>query len=150
MYQERNRLAWALPADLAALPQDFMHTCGAFYAALHAQQAAGPQGAWYTLATAFEVESRRQYDTLARELAPAQAARVRELLLARSLSDAADYQADRDRLVEGLAAHFGSLAPVIRALAAHLTADDPEHACRDRCAHPWPYTGARAAAAPDA
>ena len=75
------------------------------------------------------------------ELTPAQYQRVVQLTLAvEAAATDAEVRA-MDALVEGIAQHFGPLAPLIRALADHVAPDELEATCRDGCTHPWPRTG---------
>ena len=75
------------------------------------------------------------------ELTPDQYERVAQAVLAAD-SIASDSLTDEmHALVEGIAAHFGPLAPLVRAVAHHVHAPRDEQ-CRDNCTHPWPTCGA--------
>ena len=69
---------------------------------------------------------------------------------------AADDGVDRvtatmDTVIEGIAAHFGPWAPLVRAIAAHVYTDGNQTGdCLDACAHPWPYNGRNAPEPPSA
>ena len=74
------------------------------------------------------------------ELTPAQYERVVQLTLAVEAAAGTEYTHQMDALVEAIAQHFGCLAPVIRAVALHVTdrverpdiADTP-----DGCGESW-------------
>ena len=79
------------------------------------------------------------------ELTPDQYARVQQVHREAADHGIACVTATMDTLVEGIAAHFGPWAPLVRAIAAHVYTDgDQIGECRDHCTHPWPYTGRNA------
>ena len=75
------------------------------------------------------------------ELTPDQYDRVVQAVQAMDSSASDSLTDELHALVEGIAAHFGPLAPLVRAVAHHVHAPRDEQ-CRDNCSHPWPQCGA--------
>ena len=75
------------------------------------------------------------------ELTPDQYERVVQAVQAMDTSASDSLTDELHALVEGIAAHFGPLAPLVRAVAHHVHAPRDEQ-CRDNCSHPWPMCGA--------
>ncbi len=66
---------------------------------------------------------------------------MQTLLFHEESATAASCWDEMHRIVEGIAVHFGPLAPAIRAVAHHVRPELTNYNCKDGCTHPWPLCG---------